>query len=217
MRIKKHGAPQLKAGQPRRKPPASAKVDAASVARAERRRQALELRLAGATHAQIAKQLGYADKGSAWVDIQRALKERRAECHEAAQDVLDYEIARIDEMLARARRVLAPLEKALREGDVDAKLANAIARQHDSILHMQERRARYLGLDAPPKTEATVDFGPETLSAFLAGSFAKVEPPEQRRHSKPDAQSGPAIAYPTWQESSEAPKANGKAPKSGAS
>lgn len=101
---------------------------------AEKKRQALELRKAGATYAAIAAALGYESTSSAYKAVMTAI---RAIYREPAEEVRELEIARCDEML----RALWPGVMA-----GDAKKVNA-------ALRVMERRSKYLGLDAPQKVD----------------------------------------------------------------
>ena len=105
---------------------------------AEKQRQALELRKAGATYDQIAQTLGYTNRGNAYHLVHDALA---MITREQAEDVLTLELERLDGML------LALWPKAKR-GDHYAV---------DRVLKLMERRARYIGLDAPVSTQVTGD------------------------------------------------------------
>jgi len=120
---------------PRGKPSKNSKQMARGAAT---EREALELRKAGATYHQIADRMGISVSG-AHAAVTRALKALREETSEEAQSVRQLEIDRLDAML------LGCWEKA-RRGD-----AAAI----DRVLRIQERRSKYLGLDAPTKTETS--------------------------------------------------------------
>lgn len=105
--------------------------DAASrnrIEAAERRSRALDLRKAGATYDQIAQQLGFANRGNAQRAVQTALREITAE---PAREVLTLELERLDTMLLG-------LWSDARRGKLGAV---------DRVLRIQERRARYQGLD----------------------------------------------------------------------
>lgn len=111
----------------------------------ERRKQALELHLAGATYDRIAEACGYASRSGAHKAVQEALKER-AELVDA--QVAETEIARLDAMLTG-------LWPKARRGDVQAV---------DRVLKIEERRehlllAAKLGAAAPagsvPAAKAT--------------------------------------------------------------
>ena len=128
---------------------------------AERRRRNIELRLAGATFEAIAVELGYSSRHEACVDLGRALRQRAAELHEVAGQMLEVELARLDRMqLALWPKVLA--------GDTRAAT---------TVLRIMEQRSRLLGLDAPIKHEVvTVD--------VLDAEIARLEA-EQRRRAHP--------------------------------
>lgn len=100
---------------------------------AERRRQALELRKAGATYQQIAKQLKYAGKGNVCRDIERAIAEITTE---PAEDVKKIELARLDALLV----------------GIWTKASKGDPMLIDRVIRIMDRRAKYLGLDAPVKT-----------------------------------------------------------------
>ena len=111
--------------------------DAASprlIEAAEKRARALELRKAGATYDQIAQQVGYAERGSAYRAVQTALQ---AITQEPAQEVRQLEVERLDAMLLG----LWPAARKGKEGAVDR------------VLRIMERRAKLLGLDAPVKAD----------------------------------------------------------------
>ena len=113
----------------------SAKRDGRKIDKAERRRKALELRKAGATYEQIGQQLG-CNRGNAHKDVTEAIQDIY---REPAEAVLQLEIGRLDVML------LGVWSKA-KAGDCQAI---------DRVLRIQERRAAYLGLDAPKRTEVS--------------------------------------------------------------
>ena len=131
------------------------RVNPAKITQAERRRQALELRKAGATYEQIAAELGIKSKRAAWGIVQTALAEIT---HEPAQQVLDLELARLDAMLVG-------LWSTARKGNHGSV---------DRVLRIMDRRARYLGLDAQPE-QTTVDAS--ALAQFLTG-LASAAPPD---------------------------------------
>jgi hypothetical protein len=96
----------------------------------EKQRRALELRKAGVTLARIAQELGYKDASGAYRAICTALDRT---LREPADAVRDLELERLDKMLFS-------LELRLIDGDVQAI---------DRALKIMDRRAKYLGLDAP--------------------------------------------------------------------
>ncbi len=113
-------------------------------------RRGVALHMAGVKFDDIAEQVGYADRATAYNAVMRAI---RRETAENVEEVRSAEIARLDELLA----VLWPKAKG---GDLQAT---------DRILRLQERRARYLGLDhADGIAERQVELA-ERQAELLAG------------------------------------------------
>ena len=102
---------------------------------AEKERQALELRRAGATYDEIARAIGYATPQGAYLAYGRALK--RSLIVAGAEEAREMELDRLD----RLQRTWWP--KAL-SGDEKAT---------DRVLKIMEHRAKYLGLYAPTKMQ----------------------------------------------------------------
>lgn len=120
----------------------SAKRDASAAEHAEQQRKALELRKAGATYEQIAVQLKVSNRSVAWKLVKTAIEDI---VREPAEEVLQLELARLDAMLLGVW--------------TDAKGGNTAA--IDRALRIMDRRAAYLGLDAPKRSEVTgSDGGP---------------------------------------------------------
>jgi hypothetical protein len=115
------------------------KTTPAAIERAKRRGQALELRAAGRKYREIADALGYSSPQHAHRDVKTELD---ALVKEPAMDVLAEELDRLDKMLQG-------LWSEARRGNIHSV---------DRVLRIMERRARYLGLDAPDRVavEATV-------------------------------------------------------------
>ena len=109
-----------------------------SVGITEKQRKALELRKAGVKLDTIAEQLGYADASGAYRAIISALKKT---LQEPADELRKMELERLDNMLFR-------LEHSIRAGDPVA-IRTALA--------IQDRRAKYLGLDTPQGFEPIGD------------------------------------------------------------
>lgn len=111
----------------------------ASERAAERRREALELRKAGATYRQIGRQLHVSGK-TAYKDVQRELAVIAKERGKVAEDVLGLELERLDAMqLALSRKV---------GGGDDRSITTA--------LRVMERRAALVGLDKPKEINVNV-------------------------------------------------------------
>nr|GID40147.1 hypothetical protein Aca09nite_66530 [Actinoplanes campanulatus] len=147
---------------------------------AQRRRQAIDMRMAGASYQRIADQLGYTSRGAACQDITRALEQAVAEQIISAEAYREEELQRLDALLAEAWAVLKREHLTVSHGKVvyddttgqpildDGPTLAAI----DRILKIQERRSKYLGLDAPTRVEAiTID----SLDAEIAKLAAELE------------------------------------------
>jgi len=101
------------------------------VTAAERRKQAVLMRQAGATYEAIGEKLGISPQ-AAHKTVDKALTKTQRETSEAADKVRQIELSRLDAMQA-------------------ALWLSAVKGNHgavDRILRIMERRARYLGLDA---------------------------------------------------------------------
>lgn len=104
---------------------------------AARRLRNIELRKAGASWDEIAKQLGYADKAAACKDYQRARAARAKKLDEAVDELKAMEIERLD-------RLQLGLWKAATSGDVKAA---------GEVRRIVMDRARLTGADVPPEVE----------------------------------------------------------------
>lgn len=104
---------------------------------AQRRTQAIQLRLAGAEWQQIADTLGYSDKAAANKDVTRALEMAAREQRASAEVLRETELQRLD----RLQRGLWATAIA---GDVRAV---------EAVLRVMDRRMKLLGLDIPPDVE----------------------------------------------------------------
>lgn len=103
---------------------------------AERRAQALQLRKAGVQCDKIAERLGYSDGQHAARDINRAIREVP---RDDAAELVALELLRLDALLQ------SMWPEALKGSTWHV----------DRCLAIADRRARYLGLDAPAKVEVT--------------------------------------------------------------
>jgi hypothetical protein len=101
-----------------------------------KRKQALQLRLAGATYQEIADALGYANRNGAFFIVTSALKSIPKE---EANELRELEKQRLD----RLQRAVA---KRAHDGEIGAVLAS---------LKISESRRRLLGLDEPVKIHGT--------------------------------------------------------------
>lgn len=127
------------------------KTTAAVIESDEKARQALALRRAGSDFDTIAKQVGYSNRSGAWKAVSRLLKQRSDESAKDAEAVLSLELDRLDFML----RALWPKVMA---GDPLAI---------DRAIKIQDRRAKYLGLDAPARQELTGKDGAQLFGPVI--------------------------------------------------
>lgn len=123
----------------------------------EKQRQALELRKAGATFEQIAKQLDYATHVGAMKAVKSALKKV---LREPAEELRQMEVERLDALML-------PLWKQARDGNQGAV---------DRILKIMERRAKLLGLDAPVKQEHSGTIGIKGYAIVSPDDWDKAQP-----------------------------------------
>lgn len=105
----------------------------------DKERQVLELRRAGATFDDIARTVGYSNSSGAWQAYNRALE--RTLVSAGSEELRIAELDRLD----RLQR--ATWTKAM-QGDVMSI---------NTVLRIMDRRAKYLGLDAPIRQEITVE------------------------------------------------------------
>jgi len=122
-------------------------------------KKALELRLRGFTYDDIVDELNivshnpkYTPRQMAAKAVRQALNLIKKETKEAAENVRDMEMMRLDELwLALQKKVLQEDTRAV-----------------EACLRIQERRAKLMGLDAPAKqiiTETKADFNlPDDLA-----------------------------------------------------
>lgn len=102
----------------------------------ERRRRAIELRVSGKKYREIATELRIG-LGQAYRDVKAVIDRTKAEADENADEIRRIELERIDE-------AIAAMMPNVRAGD---------PRCCEVLVKLQDRRSRYLGLDAPAKHE----------------------------------------------------------------
>lgn len=124
---------------------------------AERDAEACRLRLRGLSYLAIAEQLGFADQGHAHTAVKRAMD---ATVREPAEQVREQELLRLDALWNRALGIAERFHVTVSaNGQVVYTKGSAVEddgpalQAIDRLLKIQDRRARYLGLDAPTKTE----------------------------------------------------------------
>lgn len=151
---------------------------------AQRRAEAVDMRIAGASFKTIADKLGYKTASAACQDVGRALEQAVAEQTRSVEAYREEELQRLDALLAEAWAILKRDHLTVSHGRIvygdngepildDGPTLQAI----DRILKIQERRSKYLGLDAPTKVEAiTID----SLDQAIAQLTAELEGTEAR-------------------------------------
>ena len=112
------------------------RVDKKNIDYAKRRRDALMMRAARATYQQVADKYYNGNRGHAYKDMQKAIADIPAE---AAEIVRAQELELLDVM---ARGLVA------RAAQGDDKAVN-------SMLHIMDRRSKYMGLDTPTRIESS--------------------------------------------------------------
>lgn len=136
-------------------------------ATAQRRAAAIRLRLEGKSYEDIATELGYSNRASACKDITRATEAAILEQRAGVEVLREQELMRLDALWQEVWRVLKTEHFVLHQGGVveieqgeqlvrvidDGPVLAAI----DRLLKIQERRSKYLGLDAPVRHEVTID------------------------------------------------------------
>ncbi|MFI2663263.1 hypothetical protein [Micromonospora carbonacea] len=157
---------------------AASKAQRAQVAK--RRAEAVAMRMTGASFQAIADALGYSSRGAACQDVTRALEAAIAEQTRATDIYREEELQRLDLLLAEAWAVLKRQHvtvshgRVIRDEDTDQPLIDdgPTLAAIDRVLKIQERRAKFLGLDAPTKVEAiTID----ALDAEIAKLSAELD------------------------------------------
>jgi hypothetical protein len=131
----------------------------ARIEAAERQALALKMRKEGCTYDKIAQRVGYASPAGAEKAVKAALHKM---IKDDAQDVLTFEIARLDEMLEGAYGL--------------ACVGNPIA--ITSVLKIMERRAKLLGIDAPTKVTLEYNLSAEKINR-IARQLVESGIPEQ--------------------------------------
>ena len=112
----------------------------------EREEEALKLRLGGLTYRVIGERMGISESG-AYKAVIRALKRLNERIAEKAEEVRRMELERLDKML----RGLWPAALRGHQGAIDR------------VLRIMQRRAMYLGLDAPKALDVTTGGEPLVL------------------------------------------------------
>lgn len=147
---------------------------------ADRRAKTVALRMTGMSWAKIADELGYGSPGAACQDFTRTLEASIAAQHRSVELYREEELQRLDLLLGEAWAILKRAHvtvshgRIIRDEETDQPLLDdgPTLQAIDRVLRIQERRAKFLGLDAPTKVEAiTID----SLDAEIARLAAELE------------------------------------------
>ena len=135
----------------------------------ERRIQALALRKQGLDYAEIARRVGYSNRGNAYHAVIQELSQLR---HEAGDEVLALELARLDALL----NAIWPAAMKDKNDAVD------------KVLRIMQRRARLMGLDKQgtekTKTESITSVQIKTIVAVMPlGSQSQIAVEEVQSHA----------------------------------
>ncbi len=135
---------------------------------AVRRSRAIAMRLEGRSYDQIAQELGYSSRATACKDVTRATEIAILEQRAGVEVLREQELMRLDQLWQEVWRVLKTehyvlsqgriVERAQSDGTVAGLLDDGpVLQAIDRLLKIQERRSKYLGLDAPVRHEVTLD------------------------------------------------------------
>lgn len=127
------------------------RVGNVAIPAAEKRSRAIELRRAGSSYEQIAKDVGFANRGTAFRAVQIGLRESLQEA--GSEDLRSLELERL-ECLQRSR-----WSKAVGGDD----------KAFDRVLAIMKRRAELMGLDAPVKLQHGGDGSKPVVVKVLRG------------------------------------------------
>lgn len=143
---------------------------------AERRSKAITMRVAGVDWETIASHLGYASRGAACTDVDRALAARVAEQTRNVDVLREAELLRLD-------RLQAGVWAQAVAGDTKAV---------DAALKIIDRRCKLLGLDPPQRHEVVTLDAVEAEIRRLSAELEFVGPVE----AGPAAGTAPTAPHP---------------------
>lgn len=111
----------------------------------ERQERAVRMATSGATFEQIAKALGYSDKGDAWRDVNQALENSRKNLALTVEEYRQKQLIEINMLRVQAH--------AMRQAENATEKVRFGAM--DRLIKLMEREARLVGFDAPVRSEVT--------------------------------------------------------------
>lgn len=154
-------------------PPLSPQDRAAQQAeRAARRERAVRLSISGMTYDRIAVELGYASKQAAHKDVKAALAEALKRQDLAVDELRIKHTLLLDEALRVAHRIMNEqhlahsagrlVQREVEQPDGSVELVDVVDNgpnlaAADRLIKISESQRKLWGIDAPTKTEATID------------------------------------------------------------
>lgn len=126
------------------------KADPRKLTAQEKRKAAVELRMAGLTYAKIGQQIGLSESQT-YKTIQKALSESVERTQKDSDQIVEMELLRLD-------RISQTLWTNVVKGDLKAI---------DRYIKVMQQRAKLLGLDAPLKVASTDKDGEDTESGVI--------------------------------------------------
>ncbi len=146
------------------------------VTTATRRAEVMRLRMAGLTYEEIGQRLGISNV-AAYQHVKRGLEVARTKLVEAADSVREQELRRLDRALVIVMAAMTPKQGASAGPDQLAAI--------DRLIKIMERRAKYLGLDAPSQFEHAAPGGRPLLAPVIM--LPAEEDPDEPEASGPVA------------------------------
>lgn len=140
--------------------PRGNKTSPSRIEAVEKQALSLRFRKAGYTYDEIAKRVGYASADGAAKAVKAALHKM---IKDDAKDVLAMELARLDDLL----KGVYTLAEVGNQGAVDR------------VLRIMERRASYLGIDAPTKIVIEQNIPVDLINEFIRAAIAAERDPIQ--------------------------------------
>ncbi len=132
----------------------------------KRRQAAMAMRRNGHTWQVIGTTLGYGEPHAAqkaWTDVNNELKKQRAQHEEKVEDHRQHALDRLNDLSVKARTVLDRLHVTVHNGQIVLSSDGEPLRDDGpelaaikTLLSIEDRRSKLLGLDAPVKVESNV-------------------------------------------------------------
>jgi hypothetical protein len=154
----------------------------------DRDAKAVELRRRHLNYPQIAAQMGYKDPSGAYHAVQRGLQDATSD---ASEEVKRLELDRLDDIARGFQRVFATRHYAISLGSGKVVLDPStgqplvddgpVIQAGLALIRVMERRAKYLGLDAPAQSRVQV-ISEDTVDAEIRRLEARL-PANDRDHS----------------------------------